>query len=75
MIIIIIIFTATLIFYLLNGLLLRGEDGECEPTASKEDKDVALPFSDLGLLLGSWMCNPALGYNKMSKGVMKKTVK
>jgi len=42
-------------------LLLRGEDGECEPAASKEDKDVALPFSDLGLLLGSWMFNPALG--------------
>jgi len=40
-------------------LLLRGEEGECDPAfASKEDRDVALPFSDLGLCLGSCTCNP-----------------
>jgi len=42
-------------------LLLRGEEGECDPAfASKEDRDVALPFSDLGLCLGSCTCNPTL---------------
>ena len=47
-------------FDLPNALLLRGEEGEWDPAlASKEDRDVALPFSDLGLCLGSCTCNPA----------------
>ena len=47
-----------------NALLLRGEEGEWDPAlASKEDKDVALPFSDLGLCLGTCTCNPAFQGN------------
>ena len=46
--------------FLPNDLLLREEEGERDPAGvvSKDDKDVALPFSDLGVLWGT--CSPGL---------------
>ena len=49
--------------FLPNDLLLREEEeGERDPAGvvSKDDKDVALPFSDLGVLWGSCTCSPGL---------------